>query len=216
MSRDTFPLEVFLKAFATLPDGLAWTMERVTESMIRTLAERELGESVWLFGAGSLMWNPGIAFEQRHVAILEGYRRSFCLRMIAGRGSSELPGRMLALEPGGVTRGIVYRLREDLLHDDLLSVWRREMVLGSYTPRWLTVTLEDGSRVAAIVFVANSERPHYETNSSVDAVAPLIARARGPVGSNADYVCRLKHTLDSDGIVDSYVDELHRAILLHR
>lgn len=209
MSRDTFCLKAFLKAFDSVPEGLAWSMDRIKESLLGTLSEREPNSGMWVFAAGSLMWNPGVAYEQRCVATLEGYRRSFCLRMIAGRGSQELPGRMLALESGGMTHGVAYRLQESLLQDALLALWRREMVMGSYIPHWLRVTLQDNTHVAAIVFVANVDRPQYQSDSTVSVIAPLIARAFGPLGSNVDYVRRLKRALDDEGIVDTYVDELH-------
>src|SRR3546814_7874216 len=34
---------------------------------------------VWVFGYGSLMWNPGFAFLERQPALLRGYHRAFCI-----------------------------------------------------------------------------------------------------------------------------------------
>ena len=66
----------------------------------RTLADHDGGD-LWLFGYGSLMWNPALEFVERRTATALGWHRRFCLWMHAGRGSPEQPGLMLALDQGG-------------------------------------------------------------------------------------------------------------------
>ncbi len=53
---------------------------------------------MWVFGYGSLLWNPGFAFEQKQVATLSGWHRSFCMRSIHHRGTDAHPGLVLALD----------------------------------------------------------------------------------------------------------------------
>ena len=55
-------------------------------------------EGFWVFGYGSLMWNPGFAFAERVPAVLVGYARSFCMWSIHHRGTPEEPGLVLALD----------------------------------------------------------------------------------------------------------------------
>ena len=40
-----------------------------------------MGEDLWVFGYGSLLWNPGFAHVESRLATLEGYHRSFCTSM---------------------------------------------------------------------------------------------------------------------------------------
>ncbi|MFT5343391.1 MAG: cation transport protein ChaC, partial [Paracoccaceae bacterium] len=47
--------------------------------------------TMWVFGYGSLLWNPGFEVAQSSVATLGGYVRSFCMREIHHRGSVAEP-----------------------------------------------------------------------------------------------------------------------------
>ena len=52
---------------------------------------------MWVFGYGSLLWNPGFRYSRKEIARLDGYRRSFSMRSIHHRGTAENPGLVLAL-----------------------------------------------------------------------------------------------------------------------
>jgi cation transport protein ChaC len=53
---------------------------------------------LWVFGYGSLLWNPGFPVAETRVARLEGWHRSFCMSSIHHRGTPEHPGLVLALD----------------------------------------------------------------------------------------------------------------------
>lgn len=190
-----------------LPKDIVWSSAQIEASLAETLQTRPVGE-LWVFAYGSLMWNPLIQFDKRRVATLKGWHRSFCLRLLAGRGSSTRPGRMLALEPGGETRGIALRLHEELLAEELRILWNREMVAGAYRPVWTDIELGDGTKTSALAFVADPTRTQYEPDSSVEVVAPLIAAASGSFGSNVDYVYKLDFALADSGLADTYIADL--------
>ena len=42
---------------------------------------------MWVFGYGSLLWNPGFEYAQSQLATLSGYHRCFCMRSIHHRGT---------------------------------------------------------------------------------------------------------------------------------
>ena len=65
---------------------------------------------MWLFGYGSLIWNPAFAFAEQVPAFVRGWHRRFCLWMPMGRGTPEQPGLMLALDRGGGCRGVAFRV----------------------------------------------------------------------------------------------------------
>lgn len=178
-----------------------------------TLDDRPDSGPLWIFGYGSLIWNPVCQFETQHKAILEGWHRSFCLRTIAGRSSPQLPGRMLSLEPGGRTEGVALLLPAYALEDELPLLWIREMPTGAYRPIWSPIALEDGSRITALIFVADQNHPFYEPNASVASVAAFVASAYGPLGTNAEYLFKLRESLASWNVADSYVDNMVDAVV---
>lgn len=187
-----------------MPAELTWSQAQLDASLAALLGARPPGP-VWVFGYGSLMWNPLLQVEQQARATLHGWQRSFCMRTTAGRGTPERPGRMLSLEPGGQAQGLALRLREATLAAELRALWRREMVTGAYRPRWLPVELADGGSVQAIGFVANPTHPQHEADASVAAVVPVIACAVGAFGANTDYVHALAQALAAHGLQDDYV-----------
>jgi cation transport protein ChaC len=87
------------------------------------------------------------------------------------------------------------------------------MVLGSYTPTWAPVTLDDGTEVHAIAFVADTSREQYAADSRVATVAPLVASASGKFGSNAEYLFKLRDALKECNVRDAYVEALAGEVL---
>jgi cation transport protein ChaC len=207
LTREAINSGAYLGHFESLPN--LWTTERIQSSLTETLQTRPADAAdTWIFAYGSLMWNPMVEFERRQAATLHGWHRSFCLRMVAGRGSPDSPGRMLALRPGSHTNGVALKLPEATLEEELRLIWIREMVLGSYRPMWASITLGDGTETHALAFVADESREQFEPDSCVATVAPLIGTATGKFGSNTEYLLKLRDALIEYGLQDSYVEEL--------
>lgn len=208
LTRDFLKKADCKTAFGAIEESLLWSSEQRAASLAATLACRPDQSPVWIFGYGSLMWNP--VFESDEVAegTLQGWHRAFCLRLIAGRGTAMRPGRMLALKEGGTTTGLAFRLPEDKLHEDLELLWKREMVTGCYLPTWCELTLADGRNAMAIVFVMDPNHELYEADSSPKTIAPLIAQACGPLGTNAQYLFSLEQELKKRGLHDDCLTDL--------
>jgi cation transport protein ChaC len=207
LTRQAIDSGEYLDHFESLPN--LWTKDRIESSLAETMRSRPTGtDDVWIFAYGSLMWNPMVHFDRKQVATLHGWHRSFCLRMDIGRASPEMPGRMLALESGGHAHGVALKLARATMEQELGLIWIREMVLGSYQPTWASVTLDNVTETHAIAFVANTSRDQYAADSCVSTVAPLVARASGKFGSNAEYLFKLHAALKEYGLQDSYIDEL--------
>lgn len=208
LNRNAISSGAYLESFYSLPPELLWTQAQIDASLAQTLQRRPHDGDVWVFAYGSLMWNPISAFDSRRIATLHGWHRSFCIRLIAGRGTPEQPGRMLSLEAGGSTQGVALRLSSDTLGEELRILWIREMVTGAYRPTWAPVTLDDGTQVSAIAFVAEPDGLQYEADARAASIAPLMAVATGLFGSNAEYVFQLQRALSACGLRDPYIDEL--------
>jgi cation transport protein ChaC len=166
-------------------------------------------EDVWLFGYGSLMWNPAMHFiEQRGGRVL-GWHRKYCLWLEAGRGSPERPGLMLGLDRGGTAAGALFRVAAEHARDELLLPFRRELFTYSYDPRWVSVATPMGP-VRAMTFVVNRDGPRYVRRLELERVAHHVATASGALGSCLEYLHRTVESLDTLGLTDRMLREVHR------
>lgn len=213
LNRHTLTSGAYLENFADLPEGLLWSKARIAQSLVDTLAQRpEPAHDVWVLAYGSLMWNPLTEFDARVTAQVSGWHRSFCMNIVAGRGSPEHPGRMLSLEPGGELSAMALRIPRPLLETELSMLWIREMVTGAYQPKWIAAQLAGHGLTPVIAFVAAPEHVSHRTDTSAAVVSPLIAQAHGRLGSNADYIFTLQQSLTDAGLHDPYIDEIAQAL----
>ena len=95
----------------------------------------------WVFGYGSLMWNPGFAYAEARRARLTGYHRAFCIYSIHYRGTERRPGLVLGLDRGGVCEGIAFRLAPETRAATLAYLRRRELIYGVYREALVPVHL---------------------------------------------------------------------------
>lgn len=162
---------------------------------------------LWVFGYGSLMWNPGFAYERSEPALLVGYHRKFCVYSFHYRGTPERPGLVLGLDRGGSCRGLAFRVAPGDVSSTLAYLWDREMISAVYRPAYLPIRLAEG-RVRACTFVAERHHPQYSPLTCLDAMARLISDSRGCNGPNCDYLFNTVEHLDALGIRDTPVHQL--------
>ena len=161
---------------AALDPRHALTDEELAASLATTLKRKPPGSSWWVFAYGSLLWNPLFPFEEAQPATLSGRHRRFCLWSLASRGTSTQPGLVLGLDRGGSCQGVVYRLPARVAKDELLLLWRREMVLGAYQPLWVTVR-RGHSPFVALTFVVDRTHRQYTGKLTLGEQAQVIASA---------------------------------------
>ena len=145
------------------PAGQLAADRRRTRSHAPGAAGREhrTGGDLWIYGYGSLMWDPAFHFAEVRLAELHGYQRRFCYRSTLGRGSRGQPALMLALERGdGCCTGLAFRIAGELADVESAMLWRREMVRGGYSPLMLPVTTPQGD-ITALVMTANVRHADY-------------------------------------------------------
>jgi cation transport protein ChaC len=190
--------------------------DALEDSLRAVLASPHRQPDVWVFAYGSLIWNPVLEHEERIVGTVHGYHRSFCLWSRVNRGTPERPGLVLGLDRGGRCTGVLYRVPERLAADELRLLWRREMLLGSYSPRWTLVT--HGKRsFRALAFVVNRARSGYAGRLPPAEVVERLVHARGKIGSGLDYLRRTIDGLAAAGIRDPnllHLDDLARKRLV--
>ena len=176
------------------------------------LARHDPSADVWLFGYGSLMWNPAIHFVQRQPATVRGWHRRYCLWLEVGRGTPTNPGLMLALDRGGSCAGALFRIAAREARRELLLAWRREMFTGAYRSRWVTAATPTGP-VRAATFVANRRHPRYAAGLDDALVAERLASATGALGSCRAYLTATLDALHALGLRDHRLERLHRRVV---
>lgn len=211
ISRSSLQDGSFLERVRAI-SGLAVRSDRELEtSLDQTLAARPTDGPVWLFGYGSLMWNPAFSYVECRKGTLREWHRQFCMWMPLGRGTPEQPGLMLALDRGGTTHGVAFRLAEGEERAELLLVWRREMFRGAYHARWVTLATDEGP-VHAITLVVNREHDQYAAGLGEDAIVEHLATARGPLGSSAEYLFETLAHLEELGLRDRRLERVRQSL----
>jgi len=188
------------------------TDEELDASIAALLADYCPQCDIWVFAYGSLISNPLFPFDERRPALLHGYHRRFCLWSMTGRGTPERPGLVLGLDRGGRCRGLAYRIPRRAAAEELRLLWRREMVVGSYTPRWVELEAGHRDKVRGIAFIVNRAHPHYAGRLATESIAEIMAAAKGVIGANADYLRDTVAGLAEHGIRDTHLGELHSRV----
>lgn len=181
----------------------------------------------WIFGYGSLMWNPGFTFVEARRARLTGYHRAFCIYSVHYRGTERHPGLVLGLDRGGVCDGMAFRIAPENRDDVLAYLRRRELIYGVYREALVPIHLHhesappplsspsDGSRpcamppsaenartVWATAYIAERAHPAYAGMLPPQRTASLIRRSAGHGGTNLDYFLSTLCHLETLGIAE--------------
>ncbi len=160
--------------------------------------------ALWVFGYGSLLWNPGFEPVERRRAVLKGFHRSFCMLSIHHRGSEKEPGLVLALDaaPDGQCTGVAFRVAKEQEADVLLALRERELISSAYYEDTLAVTLDDGAEVDALCYIINRDHRQY-CQYDLETQAQIIARSEGGRGPNPEYLYNTAAHLDEMDIKDA-------------
>ena len=188
---------------------------QIAASLQAILATRPPDEDVWLFGYGSLMWNPAMHYAEALPGMVRGWHRSYCLWAHMGRGTPDSPGLMLALDRGGSSAGLLFRFPAATAHTELLLPWQREMFTGAYLARWVRVDADTGP-IRAATFVANPAHPRYAGRLPEATIADRLAVAAGSLGTCAEYLTHTLEVLRAHGRTDHRLERLARMVARHK
>jgi cation transport protein ChaC len=165
----------------------------------------------WVFGYGSLIYNPIIEHSHRAIASIYGYHRRFCLWTKIGRGSPDCPGLVLSLDRGGSCKGVAFRLNPQNAIAELDLLWRREMMTMAYRPRLISLHTDIGLK-RGLAFVANPARPAYAQPMPFEATVEVVAHAAGFNGPCRDYLYDTVKGMQACGIRDRQLEKLAAAV----
>ena len=170
--------------------------------------------TMWVFGYGSLLWNPGFDVAEQVIATLPGYARSFCMRSIHHRGSEEHPGLVLALDADAahVCEGVALAVAPGSEDQTLAYLRERELISSAYIERQLDIDLQDGRRVNAISYVINPDHVQYCGGMPLEEQALVISTAVGGMGPNTEYLYNTASHLAKIGLHDPDLEWLNHRV----
>jgi cation transport protein ChaC len=159
--------------------------------------------TLWVFGYGSLIWDPGFPVAERRIARLDGWHRSFCMRSIHHRGTVESPGLVLALDRamGASCTGVALRVMPGAEAVTLAALRERELISSAYLEMRLPVETGAGP-VEAVAYVIDPDHAQYCGGLAMEEQAQIIAGAVGGRGANRDYLWSTAAHLAELGIAD--------------
>ncbi len=156
---------------------------------------------LWVFGYGSLMWDPGFPYVKWAPALVYGYHRALCIYSSRWRGTPERPGLVLGLDRGGACRGIAFLVAAADVTIALEGLWAREMRRRVYQPRLLRARLPD-KQARVLTFVADPRLSGYAGRLSIGQTAQRVATCCGARGPNVEYLERTLAHLAELGVRD--------------
>lgn len=169
---------------------------------------------VWVFGYGSLVWRPAMAYATRRAGRIDGWARRFWQASTDHRGTVDAPGRVLTLiEAAGGVWGMAYAIARAAWPEIEAALEVREQ--GGYARVTVDIGLTAGEQagpvvetVTGLLYIATPANPYFIGPEPLDATAEIVLRSHGPSGANVDYVLELDRTLAAMGAADPEVSAL--------
>jgi cation transport protein ChaC len=173
-----------------------------------------LGQDLWIFAYGSLMWDPAIHVVEIRAAALTGFHRRFCLKVEIGRGSHQRPALMAALDVGGECHGLALRIPAPAVDRETEILWMREMIGEGYIPAFCNVATPQGP-VEALAFVMDRQSARFADIGAEEA-ADIIATGSGLLGTNLEYFDNLATHVEALGIKDKVFEDIRASLCCRR
>lgn len=176
---------------------------------------------LWVFGYGSLVWNPGFEFDEAILGYIKDHTRAFNLACIDHRGTPEEPARTLTLEAkkGAICWGTAYCVRGDAAREMVAMEYLRkrecEYDLETYVDFYKEGDNVDAGAMPAVTGVlmftstpCTAVNKYYLGPAPLEEMARQIASASGPCGNNRDYLFKLEKALSNIGHQEDSVVQL--------
>ncbi|KAK6753091.1 hypothetical protein RB195_012598 [Necator americanus] len=172
---------------------------------------------MWVFGYGSLLWNPNFPYVQKIPGVVTGYARRFWQLSPDHRGTPEKPGRTVTLVPDKKSYcwGLAFQVAEDQVAATRQYLDFREK--AGYSLTKMLFKPDDSSidpfEVEAYVSDCNGE--HYAGPTDLEDICQTIIGSEGPSGSNIEYALLLADTLHKQAphAPDQHVFDVERRVL---
>ena len=152
---------------------------------------------LWIFGYGSLMWDPGFFHTDVQKAEVAGWHRRMSMVSTKSYGWAGRPGLAAGLHPGGTVAGLAFFVPQTHVPEVLAVLAGREW---AYRCQFVTARLANGERVKALTYVSQYLTPHFRPVQPVPELMKRLAHGVGRRGSTWDYVARSAASLSAHGV----------------
>lgn len=196
---------------------LTWAVDMLYDQQYRDAVRHKTlassgGDDLWVFGYGSLMWDPAFLFKEIRRAHVPDFERKFILTdIMGGRGNRDNPGLFAALDAGMGCDGLAYRIAKEHVETESEILFRREMIAPGYIPTFVTALVDDNP-IQALTFVANHAADVLQPNLTHEEQIRLIATGKGILGTSFEYLQNIVSHFAALGVVDEHCTVLLRDV----
>ncbi len=172
--------------------------------------------SKWVFGYGSLMWNPGFRHLRSLSATLHGYHRRLCIYSHQYRGTPTEPGLVFGLDRGGSCRGMVFEVDAAHWGETLAYLREREQLTNVYIEVVKPMAVEGLAHpVHALAFVVNRTHLQYAGHLADHDILNLVKQGNGKFGRCEDYVNQTVQHLRHMKVRDRRLEKIVNLLATH-
>ena len=169
-------------------------------------------ENIWLFGYGSLIWNPDIPYLASSMARLNGHVRRFWQGSHDHRGTPNKPGRVVTLVPckQGYCDGIAYLVSQKNANSVFKQLDYREK--NGYEKLSINLAFTNNTSQTGITYIAKESNHAFLGAAPMQSIASQIISCSGPSGENRDYLFQLATALRKHNFIDEHIFELESLV----
>lgn len=173
--------------------------------------------SYYIFGYGSLIWNPGFPYISKTKGKLMNYQRSLCMYSWGLRGTPQNPGLILGLtkKDNSFCEGIIYEIDMDK-QDEIVSnlIYRENTPSPCYDVLILPIQIEAEDKIInTLCFVSKEDHEQFAGHLTQDEKIKIISTARGKNGTTFEYLENTVKSLKNENIEDDELDNLYQIML---
>lgn len=172
------------------------------------MSKHQMQQSYWVFGYGSLIWNPGFDFINNLEAQLLGAHRCLCIYSHHHRGTKKNPGLVFGLRRGGSCLGMAFQIAPKNWQKTIDYLREREQVTKVYKEAMRQIVLKNGQKTCALTYLANESHAQYAGELAIGEQLSLIKNASGVGGKNIEYVINTARHLREMNIKDKRLEKL--------
>jgi len=189
-----------------------WVYPEARREAIRAEALAGHSGDLWIFGYGSLMWNPALRFaEVRRAHVADHARRLILVEYRGGRGTAEAPGLMAVLDAGGGCDGLAFRIAAADVETETDILFQREMLAPGYLARFIPARIGE-EEIRVLTFLADHDVPDVRPELTHEEQVRYVAHGAGDLGTSRDYLASIVGHLGELGIVDQPCTNLLNAV----
>ncbi|KAK6044141.1 ChaC-like protein [Cooperia oncophora] len=160
-------------------------------------------DSVYFFGYGSLIWNPGFAYTNKEKKLMHmdlpmpsnvPGQNTISYEAIVLTSEKFQPGRVATLvrDEDSFATGVVFEVvGEDNIREAFVHLWEREINNGYDFVEIAVEIAGTGDVINAWTCIARLDNEFYLGDADIEQMAVEIRRARGCAGPNFEYVLKL-------------------------